>query len=112
MSHSADYAFAPMVAVLADFHAALLPEDLKKTLTTFDVDERTFNAQAYYPPYDTVPRNITTWLSHNLTIGAESFNQTDLGGPSTSQEAYNPVVAQWKVGKEIAFLSVSLLQLQ
>jgi len=106
MSHSADYAFAPMVAVLADFHAALLPEDLKKTLTTFDVDERTFNAQAYYPPYDTVPRNITTWLSHNLTIGAESFNQTDLGGPSTSQEAYNPVVAQWKVGKEIAFLSL------
>ncbi|KXJ95465.1 hypothetical protein Micbo1qcDRAFT_217193 [Microdochium bolleyi] len=106
MSHSADFAFAPMVVVLADFHASLLPEDLKQSLRTFDVAERTFAAQAYYPPYDTVPRNISTWLSRNLTIGAESFNQTDLGGPARSQEAFNPVVAQWKVGGEIAFLSL------
>lgn len=109
MSHSADFAFAPMVVVLADFHATLLPEDLKQSLTTFGAaQERTFNAQAFYPPYDTVPRNISTWLSRNLTVGAESFDQTDLGGPARSQEAFNPVVAQWKVGDEIAFLSVSL----
>ncbi|KAH7035151.1 uncharacterized protein B0I36DRAFT_88856 [Microdochium trichocladiopsis] len=106
MSHSADFAFAPMVVVLTDFLESFLPKDLKKSLTTFDVEERTFDAQAFYPPYDTMPRNISTWLSHNLTIGAESFNQTDLGGPARSQEAFNPVVAQWKVGSEIAFLSL------
>ncbi|KAJ1331289.1 hypothetical protein MN608_04748 [Microdochium nivale] len=107
MSHSADFAFAPMVVVLADFHAALLPEDLKRSLATFGAaEERIFEAQAFYPPYDTVPRNISTWLSRNLTVGAESFDQTDLGGPARSQEAFNPVVAQWKVGDEIAFLSL------
>ncbi|KAK7915094.1 hypothetical protein PG985_012797, partial [Apiospora marii] len=62
--------------------------------------------KAYYPPYDHAPRNITTWLSENITIGAESYNETVVGGPSTSQESFNPAVVQWKAGGEIGFLSL------
>ncbi|KAK8008222.1 hypothetical protein PG991_010773 [Apiospora marii] len=105
MSHSADWAWSPLMAVLADFHATLLPEGVLESLTHFG-GERTFEAQAYYPPYDHAPRNITTWLSENITIGAESYNETVVGGPSTSQESFNPAVVQWKAGGEIGFLSL------
>ncbi|KAI0474907.1 hypothetical protein GGR56DRAFT_666165 [Xylariaceae sp. FL0804] len=107
MSHSADYAWAPVIAVLAADHAALLPDGLVGNLTRFgDDEERTFAAQAYYPPYDLAARNITTWLSRNLTIGAESFDENVLGGPSESQTSFNPAVVQWDTGAGIGFLSL------
>ncbi|WYZ38274.1 hypothetical protein EsH8_III_000188 [Colletotrichum jinshuiense] len=105
MSHAADYAWAPLFAVLADFHESLLPEGLVSNLTTFG-GEHTFSASTYYPPYDLVPRNITTWLSDNLTIGAESFEENVIGGPSRSQESFNPAVIQWNTGSEISFISL------
>ncbi|KAK8075330.1 hypothetical protein PG997_009993 [Apiospora hydei] len=105
MSHSADWAWSPLMAVLADYHATLLPDGLLDSLTRFG-GEHTFEAQAYYPPYDYAPRNITTWLSENVTIGAESYKETVIGGPSTSQESFNPTVVQWTTGSEIAFLSL------
>ncbi|KAK8043470.1 hypothetical protein PG993_005900 [Apiospora rasikravindrae] len=105
MSHSADWAWSPLIAVLADFHATLLPDGILGSLTRFS-GEHTFEAQAYYPPYDYASRNITTWLSENVTIGAESYNETVVGGPSTSQESFNPAVVQWKTGTEIGFISV------
>ncbi|KAK7962811.1 uncharacterized protein PG986_003636 [Apiospora aurea] len=105
MSHSADWAWSPLMAVLADFHATLLPDGLLDSLTSLS-GEHTFEAQAYYPPYDYAPRNITTWLSENVTIGAESYNETVVGGPSTSQESFNPAVVQWTTGSEIGFLSL------
>ncbi|KAK2756885.1 hypothetical protein CKAH01_17072 [Colletotrichum kahawae] len=105
MSHSADYAWAPLFAVLADYHASLLPEGLVSNLTTFS-GEHFFTASTYYPPYDYVPRNITSWLSENLTIGAESFNENVIGGPSENQASYNPAVIQWNTGDEIAFISL------
>ncbi|KAK8061926.1 hypothetical protein PG994_008292 [Apiospora phragmitis] len=104
MSHSADWAWSPLMAVLSDFHATLLPDGILESLTTFS-GEHTFEAQAFYPPYDLVSRNITTWLSENVTIGAESYKETVVGGPSTSQESFNPVIVQWTTGDEIAFLS-------
>ncbi|CAJ2508499.1 Uu.00g135250.m01.CDS01 [Anthostomella pinea] len=105
MSHAADYAWGPLIAVLADFQASLLPEGTLMNLTAFS-GEHVFEAQAYYPPYDKVPRNITTWLSQNLTIGAESFDETEVGGPSESQESFNPAVVQWTTGDDIAFISL------
>lgn len=106
MSHSADWAWAPLMAVLSDFHATLLPAGVRESLVSFG-GERTFAAQAYYPPYDHGPRSITTWLAQNVTIGAESYNETVVGGPSTSPESFNPAVVQWKAGGgEIGFLSV------
>ena len=108
MSHSADYAWGPVVAILADYHSTLLPEGLIERISTFE-NERTFSAQAYYPPYDQGPRNITTWLSTDLTIGAESFNETVVGGPSNSPSSFNPAVIHWKASDRVAFLSVSNL---
>lgn len=105
MSHAADYAWGPVMAVLADFHASLMPEGVLEVLSTFS-GEHTFTAQAYYPPYDKVPRNITTWMSENLTVGAESYDETEIGGPSESQESFNPAVVQWTTGDEIAFMSL------
>lgn len=105
MSHSGDYAYGPCFAVLAAFHKTLVPQDVLDGLTKFS-GEHTFTASTYYPPIDNVPRNITTWLSDNLTIGAESFDEDGLGGPAQNQEAFNPAVIQWWSGDEISFISV------
>ncbi|EGY15308.1 hypothetical protein VD0002_g2813 [Verticillium dahliae] len=105
MSHAADYAWAPLFAVLADAHKSLVPEDIVSKLGTFQ-GEHTFKATATYPPFDTVPRNITTWLSEKLTIGAESFDEIVIGGPARNQEAFNPAVIQWDTGSQIAFISL------
>ncbi|KAJ9149343.1 hypothetical protein NKR23_g4222 [Pleurostoma richardsiae] len=105
MSHMADYAWAPLMAILAEFHASLLPNGTIEAISSF-TGERTFKAQAIYPPYDLAPRNITTWLSANLTIGGESFDENVIGGPSTSQESFNPAVVQWTTGDEIGFISL------
>ncbi|KAK2031077.1 hypothetical protein LX32DRAFT_557753, partial [Colletotrichum zoysiae] len=105
MSHSADYAWAPLFAVLAEYHESLLPEGLVANLTTFS-GERTFEASTFYPPYDLAPRNISSWLSDNLTIGAESFRENVIGGPSINQQSFNPAVIQWNTGDEIAFISL------
>lgn len=106
MSHANDYAFAPLIAVLADYHKTLLPEGLLDDLTTVP-DEHTYEAQAYYPPFDLETRNITTWVSENITIGAESFRQNVIGGPTQSQTQWSPAVVQWSRPKQVAFLSVS-----
>ncbi|WQF79252.1 hypothetical protein CDEST_04266 [Colletotrichum destructivum] len=105
MSHAADYAWAPLFAVLAEFHESLLPEGLVANLTTFS-GERSFTASTFYPPYDLVPRNISSWLSDNLTIGAESFKENVIGGPSLNQQSFNPAVIQWNTGDEVAFISL------
>ncbi|KAJ4007672.1 hypothetical protein NW752_010341 [Fusarium irregulare] len=105
MSHSADYAWAPLFAALAKTHEKLIPKQVLQGLKTFK-GEHNFTASTYYPPFDTVPRNISTWVSEDLTIGAQSFRQISLGGPAQSQESYNPAVVQWNTGKEISFISL------
>lgn len=107
MSHSGDYAYAPVFAVLAAFHRTLIPDDVLSGLDTFQ-GEHIFTASTFYPPIDNVPRNITTWVSERLTIGAESFNENGVGGPAQDQDAFNPAVVQWDTGSEISWISVSL----
>ncbi|ORY61035.1 uncharacterized protein BCR38DRAFT_459944 [Pseudomassariella vexata] len=104
MSHSPDWAWGPPMAVLAGFHETLIPNDTLTKLETFS-GEHIFTASAYYPPYDLKPRNITTWLSENLTIGGESYTENVLGGPSESQGSFNPAIIHWNTGDEINFLS-------
>ncbi|CEI62103.1 hypothetical protein FVEN_g3136 [Fusarium venenatum] len=105
MSHMADYAWAPLFAALAKSHQKLIPKQILADLTTFK-GEHNFTASTFYPPFDTVPRNISTWVSKDLTIGAQSYRQISLGGPAQSQEAYNPAVIQWDTGKEVSFISL------
>lgn len=106
MSHMADYAWAPLFAALDRTHQKLIPKKTLAKLSKFQ-GEHTFTAKAFYPPFDNAPRNITTWLSKDLTIGAESYDEIVIGGPARSQESFNPAVVQWDTGSEISFISVS-----
>lgn len=106
MSHSRDLAWGPLFAVLAKKHLDLVPKDVIPKLKTFS-GEHTFTASTSYPPYDLVPRNITTWLSKELTIGAETFHENVIGGPARNQLTFNPAVVQWNTGDEISWISVS-----
>ncbi|KAJ6443663.1 alpha-L-fucosidase [Purpureocillium lavendulum] len=105
MSHMGDYCWAPLFAALADRHAKLIPESVVSSLAEFH-GEHTFTASAFYPPFDVATRNITTWLSKDLTIGAESYDETVVGGPGRAQEAFNPAVVQWNTGHEVSFISL------
>ena len=104
MSHTKDHAWGPVITVLADTQAALLPEGFLEQLKTFQ-GEHVSEAQVYYPPYDYEVRNVTTWLSEELTIGAQSYNQSVTGGPTGT--AFSPAVVQWTTGDEIGWLTVS-----
>ena len=106
MSHAADYAWAPLIALLAPAASKFLPDSFFDGMKTFE-GERTFEAQAWYPPYDLATRNITTWLSGDLTIGALSYAQTQKGGAVGDPEAFAPAVVQWSTGDEIGFITVS-----
>jgi hypothetical protein len=101
----ADYAYGPLFAALDSTHQKLIPKGVVSKLSKFQ-GEHTYTGSAFYPPFDLVSRNITTWLSKDLTIGAESFDETVIGGPARSQTSFNPAVIQWDTGDEIAFISV------
>ncbi|KAH7304675.1 hypothetical protein B0I35DRAFT_454545 [Stachybotrys elegans] len=104
MSHANDYAFGPLIAELADYHRTLLPRGLLDKLKS-PTKEHTYTAQAYYPPYDLATRNITTWVSEKMTIGAQSFVQTVVGGPTESKTQWSPAVVHW-ARDQVAFLSL------
>ncbi|KUL82213.1 hypothetical protein ZTR_10161 [Talaromyces verruculosus] len=96
MTHADDLEIGPLVAVLADFQKKLIPESvLNRFRTSHFVGEHTYHGQTYAPPVDYEPRNVTTWVSANITIGTESFNQTALGGSREDTNAFNPAVVQW-----------------
>lgn len=94
-AHADDMEIAPMVAILAPFQNSIIPDSTKKRLASY-TGETLISRKAYAPPYDLEPRNITTWVSPNLTIGGESFNQRNLGGAREDRSAWNPAVIQWK----------------
>lgn len=108
MSHNADYAWAPVFAVLADAHKSLIPKEIADNLSEF-TGEHIFETSTIYPPFDNAPRNFTTWLSEKITIGAESYDEIAVGGPARSATSFNPAVVQWDTGDEISFISVSFL---
>ncbi|KAK8022207.1 hypothetical protein PG993_012974 [Apiospora rasikravindrae] len=103
MAHADDFEYAPLIAVLAPFHDALVPDDVVARLSTFpssssgddEEEHHIYTTSAFSPPHDLVPRNITTWLSPNLTIGAESFRENIVGGPREDSSQWNPAVVQW-----------------
>ncbi|KAK7178775.1 hypothetical protein DPSP01_013552 [Paraphaeosphaeria sporulosa] len=94
-AHADDMEIAPMVAILAPFHNSLVPNSTIQKLASCS-GETLISRKAYAPPYDMEPRNITTWVSPNLTIGGESFNQRNLGGAREDRSSWNPGVIQWK----------------
>ncbi|PYH97067.1 hypothetical protein BO71DRAFT_481522 [Aspergillus ellipticus CBS 707.79] len=94
MTHADDFEISPLVAILSEFHKTLLSDSVLSRLTSFP-GEHTYSGHAYAPPADLEPRNITTWLSANLTIGTDSFNQSVVGGYSEDSTSFSPSVVQW-----------------
>lgn len=96
--------------MLAEYHSTLVPDDVVVNLGKFS-GEHTFESSTYSPPYDYSPRNITSWLAPNISIGAESFNETVVGGPAKNQKTFNPAVIQWNSGEGVGFITVSVAAL-
>ena len=106
MSHSADFAYAPLFAVLGKFHSTLVPAEVVSALTTF-TGEHMFTSSTFSPPFDIYPRNITSWIAENITIGAETYNETVIGGPATNPNTFNPALIQWDTGNGVGWINVS-----
>ena len=85
MSHVADWAYGPQFAILSAFHSTLIPAAVVEKLNNFQ-GEHIFTSSAFSPPFDIYSRNITAWLAQNISIGAESFNETTIGGPAKPSE--------------------------
>jgi len=97
ISHHDDYEMAPLHAILAKAHNALIPADVKSALKKFK-GEHTYAAAVTYPPYDVRARNITAWLAPNIAIGAQSWyiNSTIPGGKLGNLKSYVPGTIQWR----------------
>jgi hypothetical protein len=94
MGHKDDFAIGPLIAILAPFHNSLVDNTTLSALTTFP-GTHSVKTSAFSQPFDTYPRNITAWLSPNLTIGAETFSENVVGGPAKNPNSFNPAVVQW-----------------
>ncbi|RDW79341.1 uncharacterized protein DSM5745_06193 [Aspergillus mulundensis] len=106
MAHADDFEIAPVIAVLSAFHKTLVSGEVLSRLTSFS-GEHTYSGHAYAPPADYEPRNITTWVSANLTIGTQSFNQSVVGGFSEDSSSFSPAVVQWlRSDESIGYLNL------
>jgi hypothetical protein len=108
MSHVADWAYGPQFAILSEFQSTLIPAAVVEKLNNFQ-GEHTFTSSAFSPPFDIYPRNITAWLAPNISIGAETFNETTIGGPAINPDTFNPAIIQWNTGDEIGYITVSFV---
>ncbi len=93
LAHADDFEYAPLIAVLAPYHDSLIPKSTIRALAS--PDEHLFHTSTFAPPRDLAVRNVTSWLSPNLTIGAESYRQDVLGGARQDPSQWNPAVIQW-----------------
>ena len=107
MSHADDFTYAPLFAVLGEYHNSLIPKHVVQKLKRFS-GEHTYNTSIISPAYDLGHhRNITAWLAPNISIGGETFDEVEIGGPRQTQTQFKPAVVQWQTGAEIGFISVS-----
>jgi hypothetical protein len=106
MGHKDDFAIGPLIAVVAPFHNTFVDDTTFNALLAFP-GTHNVSTSAFSPPYDTYPRNITAWLSPNLTIGAETFSENVIGGPSINPNSFNPAVVQWaRKDRSVGFISL------
>lgn len=96
-NHADDFEIAPLLSVILPYHQTLVPDSAWENLLSFP-GEHVYTTAAYSPPFDYKRRNVTTWVSENITVGAQSFDQTVVGGASVNPSAWTPAVAQWMRG--------------
>ena len=94
VAHEDDFEFGPLVSIVAPHVNSLISNRTISNLQTFP-GTHTFNTTVLSPAYDIVPRNMSTWISPDLTIGAESFYENVVGGPNVNPQQFNPAVVQW-----------------
>ena len=94
MYHQEDYAFYPLIALAIPELARYLSPETRARLVAFP-GEHVYTAQAFSPPFDAEPRNITTWMSEKVTIGAQTVRETEVGGPGQNSDQFAPAVIQW-----------------
>lgn len=68
--------------------------------------EHSVNTSAYSIPYDYSPREIKAWPGKNISIGAENFNETVIGGPAINPSTFNPAMIQWDTGEGVGWIAV------
>ncbi|KAG4415364.1 hypothetical protein IFR04_011513 [Cadophora malorum] len=106
LSHADDFTYAPLFAVLGEYHNSLIPKHVVQKLKRFS-GEHTYNTSIISPAYDLGHhRNITAWLAPNISIGGETFDEVEIGGPRQTQTQFKPAVVQWQTGAEIGFISL------
>lgn len=93
-THADDFEIVPLLSAILPYHHTLVPTEVQMKLMTFP-GEHIYRTAAYSPPHDLKTRNITTWLSDKITIGAESFDQDVVGGFSINPPDWAPAVTQW-----------------
>ncbi|GMM35185.1 hypothetical protein DASC09_025100 [Saccharomycopsis crataegensis] len=96
MFHISDFGFSHLIALGMPQIVPLISEDVLQSFITYP-GEHSFTRQAYSPPFDTYPRNISVWSSDYIHVGGETIMESKIGGPATSSSAYNPAVIQWYV---------------
>lgn len=99
MYHQDDFAFYPLFALAMPEMVKYLSAEATDALVNFP-GEHMVTFQAYSPPFDTYPRNITAWMSDNITIGAETVAEHVVGGPAQNPGAFNPAVIQWAIDED------------
>ena len=97
MSHSADASLGPLIALMSATHDPLIPMAVKAALLNF-TGNHAFEVSPFSPPFDTYSRNVTSWHTYGLSVGAESLYENQIGGPSNNPEQFNPAVIQWLTG--------------
>ncbi|KAJ5447366.1 hypothetical protein N7445_002187 [Penicillium cf. griseofulvum] len=99
MFHQDDLAFYPLFALSMPTMVKTLSEKAKASLLKFP-GEHVYTSQAFSPPFDTYPRNITAWMSKDVTIGAEMIAEKLVGGPSINPSQFSPAVIQWAIDEQ------------
>jgi hypothetical protein len=96
MFHIADFGISHIIALGMPQLEPILTTDVLDSFKKYP-GNHTITAQAFSPPFDTYPRNISIWSDDYIHIGAETINEVEIGGPATSISSFNPAVIQWFV---------------
>lgn len=96
MYHIADFGFGHIIALGMPQITPFISDDVLESFKAYP-GPHNLTTQAYSPPFDAYPRNISIWSSDYIHIGAETIMEDQIGGPSNSATSFNPAVIQWFV---------------
>jgi hypothetical protein len=96
MFHIADFGFAHLIALGMPQIEPLIEQDVLESFKKYP-GEHNFTAQAFSPPFDDYPRNISVWSKDFIHLGAETIKESKIGGPANSPNSFNPAFIQWYV---------------